>query len=168
MRKECRAKVNAEATPETMHAAFQRLFPMPCRSRYVALCLLPQQPLLARIVSPCGPLVLAGKWCSSCRELAFTCSYGACLPCSADAEMWHCGSFPQQPLLTRRTRHCSLSFARFVCKLHENNHDTSNTCLMPSAMVHNISMHATIAGTSCQVPSIRHRCHQCMAGVGRA
>ena len=50
MRKECRAKVNAEATPEAMHAAFQRLFPMPCRSRYVALCLLPQQPLLARLV----------------------------------------------------------------------------------------------------------------------
>ncbi len=54
MRKECRAKVNAEATPEAMHAAFQRLFPMPCRSRYVALCLLPQQPLLARLVGcPC-------------------------------------------------------------------------------------------------------------------
>ena len=54
MRKECRAKVNAEATPEAMHAAFQRLFPMPCRSRYVALCLLPQQPLLARLVCcPC-------------------------------------------------------------------------------------------------------------------
>ena len=52
MRKECRAKVNAEAAPETMHAAFQRLFPMPCRSRHVALCLLPQQPLAARIVSP--------------------------------------------------------------------------------------------------------------------
>ena len=54
MRKECRAKVSAEATPEAMHAAFQRLFPMPCRSRYVALCLLPQQPLLARLVCcPC-------------------------------------------------------------------------------------------------------------------
>ena len=54
MRKECRAKVNAEATPEAMHAAFQRLFPMPCRSRYIALCLLPQQPLLARLVCcPC-------------------------------------------------------------------------------------------------------------------
>ncbi|CAL5222596.1 g4987 [Coccomyxa viridis] len=52
MRKECRAKVNAEASPETMHAAFQRLFPMPCRSRHVALCLLPQQPLAARLVSP--------------------------------------------------------------------------------------------------------------------
>ena len=54
MRKECRAKVSAEATPETVHAAFRRLFPMPCRSRYVALCLLPQQPILARLVRcPC-------------------------------------------------------------------------------------------------------------------
>lgn len=52
MRKECRARVNAEATPATMHEAFRRLFPLPCRSRYVALCLLPQQPLLARLVSP--------------------------------------------------------------------------------------------------------------------
>ena len=52
MRKECRARVNAEATPATMHEAFQRLFPLPCRSRYVALCLLPQQPLLARLVRP--------------------------------------------------------------------------------------------------------------------
>ena len=51
MRKECRAKVCAEASPEAMHAAFRRLFPLPCRSRHVALCLLPQQPLAARLVT---------------------------------------------------------------------------------------------------------------------
>ena len=48
-----------------MHAAFRRLFPMPCRSRYVALCLLPQQPLLARLVRcPCRLLPVQSPTCA--------------------------------------------------------------------------------------------------------
>lgn len=92
MRKECRAKVNAEATPVTMQAAFRRLFPLPARSRYVALCLLPRQPLLARLVSSQSwfhitLIYIISVWCSPLR--AFPCSIScSVLFCSAKG-LWN-------------------------------------------------------------------------------
>ena len=49
-RVEARETVRAEANPASVQAALCRLFPMPCHSRYVALTLLPQKPLLDRMV----------------------------------------------------------------------------------------------------------------------
>lgn len=51
MRISAREAVRAEARPETLQAALSRLLPHPCRSRYVAVTLLPQKPLSARMVS---------------------------------------------------------------------------------------------------------------------
>ena len=47
---EAREAVRAEADAASVQAALCRVFPMPCRSRYVALSLLPQKPLLERVV----------------------------------------------------------------------------------------------------------------------
>lgn len=47
---EARESVRAEADAASVQAALCRVFPMPCRSRYVALSLLPQKPLLERMV----------------------------------------------------------------------------------------------------------------------
>lgn len=49
-RVEAREAVQAAANPASVQAALCRLFPMPCHSRYVALTLLPQKPLLSRMV----------------------------------------------------------------------------------------------------------------------
>ncbi|BDA41495.1 probable zinc protease PqqL [Coccomyxa sp. Obi] len=54
---EAREAVRAEADAASVQAALCRVFPMPCRSRYVALSLLPQKPLLKRMVESTAGLL---------------------------------------------------------------------------------------------------------------
>jgi hypothetical protein len=58
-RVEAREAVRAEANAASVQAALCRLFPLPCHSRYVALTLLPQKPLLDRMVR-CLDLAASG------------------------------------------------------------------------------------------------------------
>ena len=96
-----RDEVRAAASPATLRDALRRLFPCPARARYVAVSLLPQRPLLARLARAPSFYKFVRVWDSG-FSVNPNCHNRSALP-------WPCS----QPSLTQRRG----SYSQFVSQL---------------------------------------------------